>query len=215
MAISFPRAIPDALLVTGLTFLPDPVIEITPTKGGGAVSVDLGPTLWRGKWDSDTLDEARFGEVRAWYDTLLNEREFYGYDKLREYPLNYTGGFTGLLVGTVPFDGTCTLAGVPTGSVSVELEDLPAGFILAPGDYLHFDYGTSRALHRVSAQEVADTNGQMEVEVRPYVRLGWEADTVVTLYRAAARMVILPGSYSERIVPGTFGQASFEARQVL
>jgi len=214
--ISFPRAIPDELGLSSLSFPPDPMIEVTPLRSGEQIAVDLGPTLWRGKWQSATLDETKMGIVRAWYDTLLSAQAFYGYDKLREYPLAYRAGFASLTVGGNPFSGVATLTGVASNNLQPTLGSLPAGFVFSPGDYIAFDYGSSkRALHRVSAAAVADGDGNVTLEVRPAIRPGWNAGAAVFLRRAAALMIILPGSYSEQIVPPTNGQISFEAIQTL
>ena len=218
MTISFPRAIPAELLVAGLSFYPDPMIEVTPLRSGRQVSVDLGPTLWRGKWTSGNLDDDRFAEVRAWYDTLLSAETFFGYDLLREYPRKYPGGFAGLTVGASPFSGQCQLAAVASNNVEVDLAALPIGFVLSVGDYIAFDYGAddgSRALHRVSAGAIADSDGLVTLEVRPHVRVGWQADAAVSLIKPSAKMIIVPGSYSETTTDQSFGNISFEAIQTL
>lgn len=219
-AITFPRAIPDELPIAGLSFFPDPLIEVTPLRSGKLISLDLGPTLWRGRWQSTQMDEEAAGIARAWYDTLLSSEAFYGYDKIREYPLAYPSGFGGLVVGTVAFNGTCILSDVATNTIEIDLSDLPVGFVLSHGDYLAFDYGTdSRALHRVVAGGTADGSGDLSIEVRPPIRTGWQAtppaETTVLFYRAAARMIIVPKSYSESTVPPGWVSISFEAVQTL
>lgn len=220
MAITFPRATPAALKVVGLTFVPDPMIEVTPLRSGRQVSVDLGPTLWRAQYQSRQMPEDELGELRAWYDTLLSLRSFYGYDVLREYPLAYrNSGFAGLTVDASPFTGAGILLDVEDNNVEIDIGALPVGFTLARGDYLAFDYGTdSRALHRISAAAVADMSGQLTVEVRPFVRPGWSAGsppTAIQFYRAAAEMIIVPGSWSDPVDVSRIGGASFEAVQTL
>ncbi|MPZ41604.1 MAG: hypothetical protein GEU95_26875 [Rhizobiales bacterium] len=217
--ITFPRAKPDELTIVGLSFILDPVQEVTPTRGGKQIAADLGPTLWTAEMRSGQMEEDDFGIVRAWFDTLSSLEEFYGYDKLREYPVSYgAADFAAMTVGGNPFDGTCSLANVVDNGLTVQLNSLPVGFKLRPGDYLAFEYGTSdelRALHRVSAGGDADGSGELDVEVRPRVRTGWEAAATVMLYRPAARMVVMPKSYTETIIPPTFGEVSFRAIQTL
>lgn len=216
MAITFPRAIPDQLLVTGLSFYPDPMIEVTPLRSGKKISSDIGPTLWRGKWQSPLLTEDQYSEVSAWYTTLLSAEAFYGWDKLREYPRAYRDGWGSLTVGGNPFDGTGKLQSVAAGLVEVTINTLPASFVFSAGDYMAWDYGTdARALHKVVASATANGSGVVTVEVRPAVRVGWAVNAVVSLYRPAAKMIIVPKSWSEQEEPPFFGRVSFEAEQTL
>jgi hypothetical protein len=222
MAISFPRTIPDELPIVGLSFFADPMMELTPLRSGRKLSVELGPTLWRGRWRAEGLTRREYGVVAAWYDTLLSSETFLGFDKRREYPIAYSTGWGGLTVGGSPFDGTATLSTVAENSREVDLGDLPAGFELTPGDYLAFDYGadaSSRALHRVVAAATASGGGDVTVEVRPPVRTGWQVEEgdgrTVSLYQPAAQMIIVPGSYTEASRLGKFTDVSFEAVQTL
>lgn len=221
MAITFPRALPTDFPIIGMSFNPDPLIEVTPLRSGKIISVDLGPTIWRARWQLAEMEADQAGQLRAWYDTLLSAEAFYGYDKLREYPLQYTGGFTGLLVGSNPFTGDCELEAVAANSVEITLSALPVGFVLSVGDYLAFDYGSdddSRALHRVVVAGTANASGNADVEVRPAIRTGWQAPSMnrtVHLYRAAAKMIVVPKSWSEQTVPPGRVSVSFEAVQTL
>jgi hypothetical protein len=214
--ITFPRAVPDSLTVVGMSFPPAPMIEVTPLRSGRRISKELGPTLWRGHWQSSRMRPDKAGQVRAWYDTLLSLEEFYGYDKLREYPLAYSTGWGGLMVGASPFSGSGVLTTVAGNNVEMTIGSLPIGFVLSPGDYLAFDYSTSlRALHRCSAGATASGAGSLTVEVRPHVRPGWAVAAPVMFYRPAARMIILPGTYQEDIAARIFTTISFDAIQSL
>jgi len=209
MAITFPRAIPDELSsrLIGLSFKLQPTIEVTPTRAGKHIAADLGPAVWIGQYSSGLLNAARFGVVRAWVDTLLSTEEFYGYDKLRELPLR------GLPVG---FTGACSVSTF-TLPFALTLTGLPVGFVLSPGDYVSFDYnsGTSRALHRIVAGGTASGGGSLLLEVRPAIRSGLVAPQAATVYRSAARMIILPDTYDEHVTAPSFGQVSFKAIQTL
>jgi hypothetical protein len=217
MAISFPRAFPDELGVGGWSFPPLPMQEITPLRSGKQISKDLGPTLWKPTWRSVPLTEAKAGVVRAWYDTQTSLNEFYAYDKLRPYPIAYARGWGDLMVGASPFSGNARLTAVASNNVEASLDSLPIGFALSPGDYLAWDYlsGAARALHRVSAAATADGDGELVVEVRPHIRAGWAVNATVMLYRPSARMVILPGTYSESLDEQRLTSISFEAIQTL
>lgn len=216
-AITYPRDFLSNLPIAGLSFIPEPISEISPVRGGDIISADLGPTLWRGKYDSPILEASVFGAARAWYGTLLSYREFYAYDILRQYPLEYADGWGDLEVNGSPFDGNGFLGDVESNDVEVTIYNVPIGLILSPGDYLSWVYSSTRqALHRVSAGSTAtgvSGSGEVTVEVHPSVRAGWTAATAVKLYRAVAKMVILPGTYTENISPPSFGQVSFEAMQ--
>lgn len=210
MALSFPRALPAAFRVVGMSFPPAPMIEVTPLRSGRQISKDMGPTLWRPRYETAQLTPAQAGTVRALYDTLTSVEEFYAYDLLREYPLAYANGWPG------GFDGTGTLDDVESNNVEVNLSDLFAGFVFSPGDYLSFSYSTSlRALHRVVAPATANGSGQVTVEVRPHIRPGWAEGAVVDLYRPSCRAIILPGTYSEQIDVDHTTRISFEAIQSL
>jgi hypothetical protein len=224
MVIAFPRTLPDELRIVGMSFVPQPMQVVTPTRGGNQIAMDLGPTLWVGEFRSGVLTEEEFGIVRAWFDTLSSLEEFYGYDKLREYPLNYretqwSGLFTGSPAVT-PFEGSASLVNVVDDGLTVQVGSLPSGFKLRPGDYLAFDYGTIselRALHRVVSSADAAL-GVASVEVRPRVRDGWQPNSpsrTVMLHRPSARMVVVPNSYSETETPPFFGEISFRAIQTL
>jgi len=217
-AITYPRSFPTDLPIVGLSFMPEPFIEVSPTRGGDIIAADLGPTLWRAKMESPDLDPLRFGEARAWYGTLLNIREFYAYDILRQYPVEYQdAGWTGLTVNGGAFDGTGYLESVESNNVEVSILNVPIGFILRPGDYMSWAYSSTRqALHRVSAAVTAtgvSGSGEFLVEVHPAIRTGWAMGATVQFYRPVCKMIIMPGSYQENIRGPRLGQLSFEAIQ--
>ncbi|MEX2480193.1 MAG: hypothetical protein WD928_04960 [Gammaproteobacteria bacterium] len=216
MAIALPRAFIHDLPIIGLEFTLEPMAELAPTRSGRTIAKNLGPSFWRAQWQSHRMLEDEFGEVRAWHATLLSYEAFYGYDKLREYPLLYKHGWGDLEVGGLAFDGTAALDAVAANTKEIDLSALPAGFGLRPGDYLAFDYGTdSRALHMVVAGGDADGAGELTVEVRPHVRTGWEAAATVDLHRATAKFLILPDTWSAPAEAPHFGRVSFEAIQTL
>lgn len=212
MAITFPRAIPDELSahLVGMTFKLQPMLEISPLRSGKQIAADLGPALWVGEYSSARLNATRFGVVRAWVDTLMSTQEFYGFDKFRERPLAY--GRTGFPGG---FTGACTVSAF-SAPFALTLSGLPTAFVLAPGDYVSFDYsaGITRALHRIVAGGTA-AGGSLALEVRPTIRSGLTAGQAATVYRSAARMIILPDSYDEAVTAPDMGQISFKAIQTL
>lgn len=215
--ISFPRSIPESLPVAGLSFDLNPMIEQTPLRSGKIITSNLGPSFWQGRWQSALLNAETVGIVRGWYASLLSSEAFYGWDKLREYPLAYSGGWGNLTVGGNPFNGQGQISSVAGNLVEITIKTLPnSTFVLSVGDYIAFDYGVdSRALHLIVAGGTTDGSGNVTVEVRPPIQAGWTADSAVYLYRAAAKMIILPKTWSCPIEPPYFGKASFEAVQTL
>ena len=209
----------DEFPTVGLSFMPETMSEITPLRSGKQIAADLGPTLWRAKYQAINLTEAEAGVARSAYDTLLSLEYFYGYDKVRAYPLAYAiSRFAGLTVGDAPFAGACTLTGFGSDNVTATLADLPAGFVFSRGDYIAFDYGSdSRALHRVSVGGIASGGGTIAIQVRPFVRAGWTAGATVSLVRAAAKMIVRPNTWEENMQARkpVFASVSFEAIQTL
>jgi hypothetical protein len=218
VTISFPRNIPDDLKVVGMTFLPQPMNAVSPLRGGKIITDNLGPTLWKAHYQSPVLSNEAFGNVRAWYDTLLSIERFYGYDKLRQYPIAHKNGWGSLTVDGVPFDGECAIKSVNANTKELTLKDLPVSALrLSTGDYLAFDYGSddSRALHRVVSGGLSDANGELTIEVRPFIRVGAAGDDPVYLHRPSAEMIILPDSYSETTQLPDLGSISFDAIQAI
>lgn len=219
MTLTFPRAMPDGLRPVGMSFVLQPVVELSPLRSGRTISLDLGPSLWAASWQSPPLDEEQAGIVSSWYDTLLSSKTFLAYHKLRQYPLAYSK--TGWPNWSPAFDGTVLLASVNVNLVELNLSGCPAGLILSVGDFLGFrNVSGAYELHRVAVGATANGAGLMTVEVRPPVRPGYPVGSPgarhVSLYRPPAEMFIQPGSWSETITgSGDFTSVSFSAIQTL
>lgn len=219
-AVTFPRTWPDDFRIASSSFTLVPTVEVTPLRSGAQMAADLGPSLWNAEYRSAPLTMDRLGAARAWLDTLSSVQTFYGYDYPRRWPYAYRRNhWTGLLVGGNPFDGTGQLTAVQSNEVEVTIGTLPIGFILTPGDYFAFDYGTSsRALHRIVVGGTANGSGIVNLEVRPEIRTGWQSGSppsrTVNFYQAAAKMIVLPGSVQESIdIPPSVGRLNFRAVQ--
>lgn len=228
MTISFPRALPAELLARLSTclFELEFMQEIAPTRGGAQIARDLGPPLWRAKYQSASLPAAYFKAVEAWLESLGGSvNPFYGYDLQRAYAVAYPSGYGSLTrPGGGGFDGTALLASVAGDNVSVTIGTsgdhttaLPVGFVLTVGDYLAFDYnsGTQRALHKVINGGTADSNGVLTAEVRPPVKAGYSGATV-QLATPSGKFKLSPGSVRKVMQPnGMFGSVYFEGVQTL
>lgn len=192
MAFTFPLSIAqfmDLLPISEISFNAPAQQQIAQTAGGEIMSAELGPQLWRGQITLGrmTSDEARHPDVLL--DLLAKGgRTFLAYDTRHPAPqLDPTGAILGAAAPTIH-----TLS---ANSRDMRLTDLPAAYKLKRGDYLAFDYGGRRALHRVASTTVtADGAGTTPLfEVIPMIRPGALVGTGVTLVKAACRAKLIPG----------------------
>ena len=216
-ALTFPLTFPEDLRISTVSFNLVPTVEVTPLRSGAIMAADLGPSLWNADYRSAPLQMDKLGVARAFLDTLSSTQPFYGYDYPRRWPYAYRRSHWTGLGG---FNGTGQMTVVQSNLVEVTITTLPIGFVLTPGDYFHFDYGTRRALHRIVVGGTANGSGVVNLEVRPEIRAGWDsgspASKTVTFYQPSARMLVVPGSYQESIdMPPAIGRISFRAVQTL
>jgi hypothetical protein len=163
------------------------------TGRGEVLTAALGARLWGG---TVTVARRRLdlaGQYSVLVDLLRQPgASFYIGDLARRFP---AADPSGLVLGpTVP-----TLATVSGDQREVTLAGLPAGYVLGPGDFIAFDYGTSplrRALHRVvhggGAASAAGVSPALEVV--PPIRAGFAVGAAVTLVDPACKAVLVPGS---------------------
>lgn len=191
--------------------------EISRQQSGRTRVKDVGSgPLWRLRAQSYLLKPSEHRYWKARLHSLENGKgSFYGYDLAGCYPILYPNG-------TWPTGGSFSGASAQISSLNVDnkriaLKTLPAGYEISVGDYLAFDYGSSRALHQAMEEATADGSGvTAQFEVRPHIRTGAAVDALVTVKRAAAVMMLLPGTLAMPADPNTaFGTISFEAIQVL
>ena len=190
--------------------------EVSPTRGGKTVAVDTGPALWEADYETKPLVASQWRKWKAQLALLDGSiNTFYGYDLRGCFPIEYPGGRSG-------WDGT---AGVALSSHSVanstlSFTGLPIGprYQIRAGDYVAFtDAAGSRHLYQYLVDALAGTTGYSgALEVRPRVRTVTVATvTNITFYRAAAIMVVVPGSLSQEAPFNGRGRLAFTARQVL
>lgn len=173
-------------------WLPDQA-EYNRTGNGEQIGADLGERLWQGEIELGRMGRSEAGRLEVLVD-LLNQpgRAFHVFDTRRPAPLldpNMTGlaGFNPVLhnlPGAEPRD--------------MQISGLPAGYVLSPGDYLSFQYGSSPtrfALHRVvSGVTTLGTGITPMFEVMPARKPGATVGTAVTFYRPFCKAVVLAGS---------------------
>lgn len=216
MTIVYPRALPSARII-GCSFEIDPQETFAPQQGGRFQSIELGWPLWALKLNTTPPTEAEFDAWRAWFSSLRGSgRLFYGRDVRRgPYPRRYRGGFAGMTraIGG-SFDGTSDTWDANESRDTIEIEKLPANFILSVGDYIGLKWDTSyRSLHRVLAQAQASSGGIGEWVVEPTIHPSVPSDAIVNLVKPDCLMVVTQRSALE--ADATSRRVAFEARQHL
>ena len=126
------------------------------TGGGELLRADLAPMLWAGEIRLGPMAKAESAVPELMLDLLRPAgRTFYCYDARRAYPLLDP---TGSILGAA----TPTIYALPAGGREMQLQALPVGYNLSPGDYLAFDYTvasvTRRALHRIVSDPAVVTS---------------------------------------------------------
>lgn len=196
MAVTFPMLTANffrTLLIKSLKFDTPENVEMNLTAGGEAMRSNLAPSLWSGEVKFGNMTRTEAANAQALLDLLRAPgASFYAYDTRRPGPLFDP---TGSILGAA----TVTINSLVAGNRELKLQGLPAGYRLACGDYLAFDYGTTpvrRALHRVVNPLVtaAGTGITPNIEVTPPLRAGAAVGAAVTLVKAACKAVIVPGS---------------------
>lgn len=209
MAISFPRS--DILTAVGFSppFAFDLVSrqELSRLASGVSTGKDLGPALWFAAFATEELrndDALDFAAMLDSLDGVINT--FEAWDLRRPAPRAHGDGSAA--------DGV--LESVNANNKAVALSGLNAGQIVSRGDYLSFDYGANRALHRVAETVTANGSGLTpEFEVRPHLRPGWALTAGVKLRAPRGIFTLMPGSVVPTQTRGTFGAVSFKIVQHL
>ena len=216
MALAFPLPLEDFadhLHLTGADFWLDEAVATAETGGGAAVRVAYGSEMWVGSAsigansrEDAALLTARLNYVRRANGSFLlyppncHPQDDPGGRKVRGYRPR---------IDFVAEDGA-----------HVRIVGLPRRYLLLPGDFIGFEYGSParRALHQVVDRRHSHSDGVMyEVQLTPYVRPGVAlASTPVILRKPAIKAVIEPGSYGGLpYLAGHQGGGSFRWRQVL
>lgn len=199
MPLSYPLAREvffDILPVAAASFHLPENVEQAATRGGEQLAAEVGERLWRGEITLGRLELPETGRPEVLVDLLRAPgRSFMAYDRRRPYPLLDPGGtILGAAAPTI-------LALNGSDARELRLQGLPAGYVLSPGDYLSFAYGSApvrQALHRVVDVSVtADGLGETPFfEVTPYLRQGALVGAGVQLGRAWCKAVLVFGSVS-------------------
>lgn len=186
--------------------------RVTETGGGELLVSDLGPRLWRGSIEVAPATHAGQRRAQALAQALRQgAATFMVCDRKARFP---AADPTGALLGAA----TVTLHNPVADSPDVTLAGLPVGYVLTPGDFLAFSYGSParQALHQVVVGATAAANGRATLTVVPSIRPGAAHAAPVALVNPSCRAMLVPGSFrAGTSTPGAAGGFSFEWRQVL
>lgn len=209
MTITFPRT--DILTSVRYT---DQQLQLvsrqeTSTQASGVVrGKDFGSALWQATYTTVPLllrDALAFEAALNSLDGVINV--FEAGDLRARYPRAYPAGV---------FSDTGVLNSVNANNKALSLKSLPPGFILSAGDYLAFNYGTSRALHQIVESVTADIGGNTtEFEVRPHIRPGFALNSAVILKNPNGQFTLLPNSVSSALNSKVTCVVTFKAIQYL
>lgn len=197
MAISFPLArgdFADLLPIAGFKWVLEEYVEVSGTAQGEVITNEIAPRKWRAELELAPMPLAQAADLQALVEAIGPSGTFMLHNALRPAPRRDPTGAG--VAGASP--ALNTLGG---NNRSLRVGGLPAGYVLSRGDMLAFDYGGGRrALHRVAETVAASGAGLTPLfEVRPFLRPGYATGAAVTLIRAAAKMMVVPGSFD----PGT------------
>ncbi len=213
MALTFPLAITsffNLLPIGQVTFDAPEQNENSQTARGEFMAAELGPMLWSGEVKFGAMTNTESATIETLLDALRPVgRTFYAYDSRRRFPLSDP---TGSILGAA----TPVIASLPN-TREMTISGLPANYVLSIGDYIAFNYGTRRALHRLVSAATASAGGLTPVfEVTPAIRTGAAVSSAVTLIRPSCKAVLLPGSVSRGVSRQLITRdASFRFRQTL
>lgn len=171
-------------------YLPESM-ELNRTGGGEQLGADLGDRLWQGKITLGRLQRTEAGRPEMLIDVLRQAgRSFLVYDTRRPAPLLDPNG-------TILGASTPTIHTLSADPRELRITGLPATYVLSPGDYLSFTYGSNPvryALHRVVATTTAVAGLTPLFEVTPHIRTGAVTGAAITFLRAYCKAVILAGT---------------------
>lgn len=195
MAISFPLGLGtfwDGLEISALSFRLGEAMSVSETGEGEVLTARMGVRLWSG--EAAIPPAADQDSALAMIDLIRQPgAPFMVYDPRRTYAQADPGG-------VIQGADVCRVVSVAANLREITLEDLPAGYILTPGDHVSIAYGSSPIryfLGRVVAGDTFDgLPARAAVEVVPQIPETVEAGDVVSLIKPICKAVYVPDSFS-------------------
>lgn len=195
MAFTFPMSVTDffnKMPITVSSFDLGDALEHNETGGGEILSADLGNRLWRMECELVPDYHYSIDACRALLDVLR-----YAGRSLIAYPPYYNGPASDKN-GSILGGSTVTMTAVQSNNRDIRLEGLPDGYVISPGDYISWQYGSNPvryALHRFATGGTASSGGVSPLmELSSFARLGYTLPVTVKLIKPEVKMVLVPGS---------------------
>lgn len=179
--------------------------ELSTQTNGVVRAKNFSTALWMASYSTAEIRNSIALGLEAEVDQLQGPIvPFEAWDVRRPTPLLYRDGSAN--------DGF--LLSVNDDNRRIALSDLLPGQIISKGDYLSFDYGQCRALHRVSQTVTANEEGDTaEFEVWPHLRSGWELEADVNLKAPRGLFRMMPGTFDPKSSRSFFSTMSLSAIQ--
>lgn len=209
MSVSFP--VTDLQTLVPIARQSFPLVsrqELSRLASGITIGKDFGSALWMPEFSTDVVDN----DDAVAYEARLNSLDgviniFTAGDLRRLYPRSHPDGV---------FNDTGIIASVNANNKALALSGLDPSFALSVGDYLSFDYGSSRALHQIVEAVTANSSGTTtQFEVRPHIRTGYTLSTPVKLKKPTGHFILVPGSVQASSNGPVTSVISFKAVQYL
>lgn len=199
MALTFP--LPLETFFNGLAIqsgTPDlgEALEMSETGGGEILTAALGNRLWTIDISIASRTYAEGAAIQAKLDLL----RYPGRSLLAKLsPM--VGPFndpTGAILGGF----TPALYSVAGNNREIVISNVPMNYVLLPGDFVSFTYGTNPtryAIHQIAVGGNAGSNGRVTVELSSFVAPGYTTGGPVQLIDPRFKAIVKPGS----VTPGT------------
>ena len=215
MSLSFPLSLDSffaGLPVTECEFHLPATLATSRTRGGTVLTARVSERLWTGKVTLAPQRHRDAAGIEAKVSALLEPgRSFLAHPLPFHFPQADPHGAG--LDGYAP-----VLCSIEAGGRELSIAGLPGDYVLSPGDFLSFAYGTNPTrygLHQVVTATIANSAGLTpKVEVTPAVRQGANAGTAVTFVRPFIKAILLPPP-SRRFGPAVASGLSFDFVQTL
>lgn len=210
MALTFPLPLAEffnRLRIASLELAPTDATVTSRTRGGEVLTAQVGNVLWQGIAQLTPRPRADADAVRALLQLMRRPgASFLATPSHRAGPIaDPEGAILGAAAPKIDL--------IDANRRDVRIKDLPAGYVLSPGDYLSFTYGSSPTrygFHQLVQGATASGGGVASgLELTPPLPAGVSATIGVTLVKPVFKAVLAgaPGY-------GTISRASVDGMQL-